>query len=154
MSTAKLVRWVQLQLKVVLSTMTIVQPSMIQLTVSKSQDTQRAVRGLVCMKGMYKIKLACKVYTYSWLESSVASLKMVTEIPLIISVILNKIISLYTVVLSGRDSRPSVMTTGGSRPLKSIPGPTVAATIGVPTDLDTFSLIISDEVTGRRAGSP
>ena len=75
MSTAKLVRWVQLQLKVVLSTMAIVQPSMIQLTVSKSQDTQRAVRGLVCMKGMYKIKLACKVYTYSWLESSVASLK-------------------------------------------------------------------------------
>ncbi len=59
-----------------------------------------------------------------------------------------------TLVFSGRGSRPSVMTTGGLRgisPPKSIPGPTVAATIGVLTDLVTLSLTTADKFVRKRA---
>ncbi len=59
-----------------------------------------------------------------------------------------------TLAFTGRGSRPSVMTTGGSRPTKSIPGPTVAPTIGVPTNVSctvTLSLTTADKFVGKRA---
>ena len=49
------------------------------------------------------------------------------------------------------------MVTGGSRGTvspKLIPGPTVAATMGVPTAVVTFSLAVVEFLTGSRTGSP